>query len=182
MRELSLNVLDIAENSFKAKAKTVEVSIIQSGNVLTISIKDDGVGMDEEFLKRVVDPFTTTRTTRKVGMGIPLFKMVAEQSGGTFDITSEVGVGTTVTATFMIDNVDRPPLGDIADTIVSMIGNLGDSELIFNFQAFGESFTLDTNEVKRELENIPINTPEILVFLRDMINENIKTNCRGVSL
>ncbi len=182
MRELSLNVLDIAENSFKAKAKTVEVSIVQKENILTISIKDDGCGMDEDFLKKVVDPFTTTRTTRKVGMGIPLFKMVAEQSGGEFKITSEKGVGTTVTATFMIDHVDRPPLGDIADTVVSMIGNLGEAELVFYFEAFGTSFTLDTKEVKKELEGIPINTPEILVFLRDMINENIKTNFRGVSL
>ncbi len=182
MRELSLNVLDIAENSFKAKAKTVEVSIVQKENILTIRIKDDGCGMDEDFLKRVVDPFTTTRTTRKVGMGIPLFKMVAEQSGGEFKITSKKGVGTTVTATFLIDHVDRPPLGDIADTIVSMIGNLGEAELVFYFKAFGTSFTLDTKEVKKELENIPINTPEILVFLRDMINENIKTNFRGVSL
>ena len=182
MRELSLNVLDIAENSFKAKAKTVEISIIQKDNLLTIIVKDDGIGMDEDFLKRVTDPFTTTRTTRKVGMGIPLFKMVAQQSGGTFGIESKVGKGTTVTATFQIDNVDRPPLGDVAETMTSIIANLGDARLIFNFSAFGEVFTLDTDEVKKELGEIPINAPEILVFLRDMINENIKTNCRGVSL
>lgn len=182
MRELSLNVLDIAENSFKANAKTVEISIIQKDDLLSIIVKDDGKGMDEEFLKKVTDPFTTTRTTRKVGMGIPLFKMVAEQSGGDFKIRSEVNKGTIVTATFQIDNVDRPPLGDIAETITSIIANLGQSRLIFNFTAFGESFTLDTDEVNKELEGIPINAPEILVFLRDMINENIKTNCRGVSL
>lgn len=182
MRELSLNVLDIAENSFKAKAETVEISIIQKHNLLTIVIKDDGVGMDADFLAKVTDPFTTTRTTRKVGMGIPLFKMVAEQSGGDFKIESLPKKGTTVTATFKVDNVDRPPLGDIAGTITSIIANLEQSRLIFNFSAFGADFTLDTDEVKKELDNIPINTPEILVFLRDMINENIKTNCRGISL
>lgn len=182
MRELSLNILDIAENSFKAKASLVEISILQEENMLSIIIKDNGCGMDEEFLSRVTDPFTTTRTTRKVGMGIPLFKMAAEQSGGSFNITSKVGVGTTVTATFEIDNVDRPPLGDIADTIVSIIGNLGDCDLIFRYKAFETDFTLDTKEVRRELENLPINTPEILVFLRDMIKENVKTYFRGVSL
>lgn len=182
MRELSLNILDIAENSFKAKASLVEISVIQEENLLTIKIKDNGCGMDKDFLQRVVDPFTTTRTTRKVGMGIPLLKMVAEMSGGGFSVESEKGVGTVVTATFLVDSVDRPPLGDIAETIVSMIGNLDGAELIFYYKAFGSSFTLDTREVKKELEDIPINTPEILIFLREMINENIKTNYRGVSL
>lgn len=182
MRELSLNVLDIAENSFKAKATLVEISIVQKENLLSITIKDNGCGMDEDFLKRVVDPYTTTRTTRKVGMGIPLFKMVAEQSGGNFHITSKKGKGTVVTATFLVDHLDRPPLGDIAETIVSMIGNLEGSDLVFYYEAFGQDFTLDTRLVRKELENIPINTPEILVFLRDMIKENIKTDYRGVSL
>ncbi len=182
MRELSLNILDIAENSFKAQAKLVEVSVILKENILTITVKDDGVGMDEDFLKNVTDPYSTTRTTRKVGMGIPLFKMAAEQSGGDFSITSRKGEGTTVTATFTVDNIDRPPLGDIAETITSMVGNLDESDLVFNYCAFDTDFTLDTREVKKELDGIPLNTPEILVFLREMIKENIKTNFRGVSL
>lgn len=182
MRELSLNILDIAENSFKAGANLVEVSVVQEGNILSIAIDDDGCGMNSELLSRVTDPFTTTRTTRRVGMGIPLIKMQAELCGGKFSIWSEEGVGTKVKATFEIDNVDRPPLGDIADTVVSMIGNLGTAELVFYFKAFGSEFTLDTRAVKAELEGIEINTPEILIFLREMINENIKTKNRGVSL
>ncbi len=182
MREISLNILDIAENSFKAKAKLVKISVIAEDNLLSVQIDDDGVGMSEDFLQRVTDPFTTTRTTRKVGMGIPLLKMEAEMSGGEFSIHSVEGEGTKVLATFKIDNIDRPPLGDIADTVVSMVGNLNQAELLFYYKAFGSDFTLDTREVKKELDGIPISEPEILVFLRDLINENIKTKYRGVSL
>ena len=109
MRELALNILDIAENSVKAGASLVRVLVEAKDGRLTIEISDNGCGMDAEFVKRVTDPFTTTRTTRKVGMGIPLFKMAAEMADGTFSITSEKGVGTTVTATFVLDHIDRAP-------------------------------------------------------------------------
>ena len=121
MRELALHVLDIAENSVKANASLVTVEIIAKDNILTIRISDDGRGMSEEFLSKVTDPFTTTRTTRKVGMGIPLLKQAAETSGGAFDIKSKLGVGTTVTATFLLDDVDRMPLGDVAETATTLL-------------------------------------------------------------
>ena len=115
MRELSLNVLDIAQNSISAGASEVEITVeeISSASKMTIIIKDNGCGMDEETVRNVMDPFYTTRTTRKVGMGVPLFKMAAESTGGSFDIVSELGVGTTVTAVFGLSNIDRMPLGDI---------------------------------------------------------------------
>lgn len=182
MRELSLNILDITENSLKAGSTLTEVTVAVNDGVVSISIKDNGCGMDKDFLKRVTDPFTTTRTTRKVGMGIPLFKMAAEMCGGTFTIESEKNVGTVVTATFPVNSIDRPPLGNIADTIVSVVGNLCGTDLIFNFSVDGDAFTLDTRDVRKELDGIPIDSPEILVFLRDMINENVKTHYRGVIL
>ena len=104
MRELSLNILDIVENSVRAGATLIKVSVIAKDGFLTIEIADDGKGMSEEFLRSVTDPFTTTRTTRKVGMGIPLFKMAAETANGSFDIKSKLGAGTTVTAKFEIDH------------------------------------------------------------------------------
>ena len=183
MRELSLNILDIAENSFKAKAKKVEIFVIANEDFLTITVKDDGCGMEEEFLKRVTDPFTTTRTTRKVGMGIPLIKMQSELCEGKFSIESKKGVGTTLTASFKTNHIDRPPLGDIAETIVSLIADLKGTELSFFFSAFGEEFSLSTEEIKEQLgDEIPIDSPEILIFIRDLIKENIKINFGGFSL
>lgn len=174
MRELALNILDITENSVKAGAKLVEISIIAEGNLLTISIKDDGCGMDYEFLKKVTDPFTTTRTTRKVGMGVPLFKMAAEMAGGTFSIESTKNVGTKVIATFQIDNIDREPLGNMADTMVTLLSDDYATEYLLTVSVDGNQFSLDTRELKEQLGGISITEPQVLSFVREMINENIK--------
>lgn len=174
MRELALNILDIVENSVKAKASIVNIDVIAKGNILTITVADDGLGMDEDFLKKVEDPFTTTRTTRKVGMGVPLFKMAAEMSGGTFDIKSKKGVGTTVTATFEIDNVDRVPLGDLADTMVALISDEVSTEYVLKVSVEDEIFVFDTRELKEQLDGVSVCEPEILLFVRQMIKENIK--------
>ena len=121
MKELSLNVLDIAQNSVKAGAQHLDIELSRRDGWLTIRIADDGCGMDEAFLRSVTDPFTTTRTTRKVGMGLPLFKLAAEQTGGALSITSRQGEGhgTTVTATFDTNHVDCAPLGDLTGMIVA---------------------------------------------------------------
>ncbi len=174
MRELALNILDIVENSVKAKASIVNIDVIAKGNILTIIIADDGLGMDEEFLKKVEDPFTTTRTTRKVGMGVPLFKMAAQMAGGTFDINSKKGVGTTVTATFEIDNVDRAPLGDLSDTMVTLISDEVSTEYVLKVSVEDEIFVFDTRELKEQLDGVSVCEPEILLFVRQMIKENIK--------
>ncbi|MBR6788336.1 MAG: sensor histidine kinase [Clostridia bacterium] len=182
MRELSLNLLDIAENSVKAKATLIEITVTVKANLLTFVIKDNGCGMDEAFLAKVTDPFTTTRTTRKVGMGIPLLKMIAEMSGGEFAITSEKGVGTTTSATFQLDHINRPPLGDLADSIVALVTDLGDSNLIFTYSVENEKFVFDTREVRAELEDIPMDNPEILVFIRDLIKQNVEITNGGLNI
>ena len=173
MRELALHVLDIAENSVKANATLVTVEIEAVDNVLTIRISDDGKGMSEDFLKRVTDPFTTTRTTRKVGMGIPLFKQAAETSGGTFEIKSELGVGTVVTVTFKLDDIDRMPLGDVAETATTLL--YPDCDFVWKYKVGEEEFVFDTREVREELGDIPIDSPEIVVFLKSMLKENIES-------
>ena len=119
MTEISLNILDVAQNSISAGAKLIEISVVADikSDTLTVVIKDNGCGMDEEKLKKVIDPFFTTRTTRKVGLGIPFYKLAAENTGGTFNITSQLGLGTTVTAVFGLSHIDRMPLGDINFTI-----------------------------------------------------------------
>ena len=173
MRELALNILDIAENSVKAGATLVRISVRAERGLLTIEIADDGCGMDAEFLKRVTDPFTTTRTTRKVGMGIPLFKMAAEMAGGTFRIESEKGKGTTVRATFELGHIDRAPLGDLADTVVTLIGGGCKSDFRFEIGTEKGGFEFDTRELKAELDGVDISEPDVLVFVRDMIKENL---------
>ena len=178
MRELALHILDIAENSVKANATLVTVEILAKDNVLTIRISDDGKGMSEEFLSRVTDPFTTTRTTRKVGMGIPLLKQAAETGGGTFEIKSQVGVGTVVTSTFQLDDIDRMPLGDIAETATTLLYPYCDFKWIY--QVEDREFVFDTREVKRELEGIPIDSPEIIAFLKSMLKENIESINGGI--
>ncbi len=181
MREIALNILDIAENSVKANAKLVEIDVVAADDLLTVSIVDDGTGMDKKFLARVTDPFTTTRTTRKVGMGIPLFKMASEMAGGQFEISSEKGVGTSVKATFQISHIDRAPLGDVADTMVTLLSSEKDTDFRLHIAVDNNTFDFDTRELKAELGGIPVDTPEILVFVRDMIKDNI-INVGGAKL
>lgn len=172
MRELSLNILDIVENSVKAEAKIVYIDVIAKDNVLTISIKDDGKGMSEEFLSRVTDPYTTTRTTRKVGMGLPFLKMEAEMAGGTFDIRSKLGEGTVVTTTFTIDHIDRPPLGDLGETMSILISNGDEVDYVLHFVFKDTDFVFDTRELKAQLDGVPMDEPEVLLFIKNYIREN----------
>ena len=173
MRELSLNILDIVQNSIKAKASDIEIDIVEAQDILTITIKDNGVGMNKEILDKVTDPFTTTRTTRKVGLGIPLFKMASENSGGKFNISSTLGEGTIVQATFMVDNIDRPPLGDIASTFTSLIYMESSIRYILYYERNGKYFSVDTDEVKDTLGSVQITEYEVLKFIESMINENM---------
>lgn len=173
MRELALNILDIVENSVKANATLVEIDVIAKDNLLTIAIKDDGKGMSKEFLAKVTDPYTTTRTTRKVGMGLPLLKMEAEMSGGSFKIESELGVGTTVTTCFEINHIDRPPLGDLGETMSTLLCNGDLVDYVLNYSVDDVGFSLDTRELKNELDGIPLDEPEVLLFVKNYIRENI---------
>lgn len=180
MREIALHILDIVENSVKAKATLVEVIVEAKNNLLTVTIRDNGKGMDKEFLSRVTDPFTTTRTTRKVGMGIPLLKQAAETAGGEFTITSELGKGTEVKASFVIDNIDRMPLGNVAETAVTVLNPAVDFVWVYTVE--DRTFTFDTREVKEELGDIPIDSPEIVTFLKSLLTENIESINGGINL
>lgn len=174
MRELSLNILDVVQNSITAGASliTVEVNENTVDKTLLIGIYDNGKGMSEEQVKSVIDPFFTTRTTRKVGMGIPLFKMAAEQTGGSLDIKSELGVGTKVCANFKTDSVDFTPLGDVASTIQMLITMNTDRDFVYKLTVDGKEFVADTREIKEILGDVPLDTYEVSQWLKDFITEN----------
>ncbi len=176
MRELSLNVLDIAQNSVRAEASLIKIELIEStkDNTLEISVSDDGKGMTPEQLQRVRDPFFTTRTTRKVGMGIPLFRMAAEMTGGSFDIESTPGVGTKTTARFCTDHLDFTPVGDMCSTVVMLITMNLHIDFVYVRQTDTGSFTLDTRQLKEILGDVPLNEPSIAAWLKDYITENTK--------
>lgn len=175
MNELSLHILDICENSIKAKATLVQLDIIEDTkmNLYQIIIKDNGTGMCEEILKTVSDPFYTTRTTRNVGLGISLFKLAAELAEGSLEIESTLGVGTTVTTTFKHNHIDRAPLGDISDTLIALITR-GDSDIIYNHLYNGKEYQFSTIEVKEVLEGIPLNDTNIILWIKENIKEGLK--------
>lgn len=181
MKEISLNILDVVGNSVKAKADRIDIIITESvkRDVLELTIKDDGCGMAPEFLERVTDPFTTTRTTRKVGLGLPLLKMAAEGCNGTFAITSEVGKGTEVKTTFQLSHLDRMPLGNMAETMSVLIGMNDKIRYVYTHTTDEDSFVVDTKEIQDTLgEEIPLSTPEILVWIQDFVKENLE-NIKG---
>lgn len=177
MTEISLNVLDIAQNSIKAGAKLIEISCLidTKNDSLVISIKDDGCGMSAEQLARVTDPFFTTRTTRKVGLGVSFFKMAAEMTGGNFEITSEQGVGTNVTARFVLSSIDRMPLGNMSDTIETLIVYNTQIDFIYTYTVDDECFTLSTTEMKEILGGIPLDSPDVVAYIREFLTENTST-------
>ena len=174
MKEISLNVLDIVENSIKAKATLIEVEIriIPGEDALSVKVRDNGEGMTEEQVQKVTDPFYTTRTTRNVGLGIPFLKMAAEMTGGKFSISSNINSGTEVEASFVLSHIDRMPLGDINSTIHLLI--VGNTEIDFVYRYFfGEKyFVLDTRECRKILGEIPFYVPEVSSFLREYLDEN----------
>ena len=176
MRELSLNVLDIAQNSVRAEASLIKIELIEDTkkNTLEISVSDDGKGMTPEQLQSVRDPFFTTRTTRKVGMGIPLFRMAAEMTGGSFDIESTLGVGTKTTARFCTDHLDFTPVGDMCSTVIMLITMNLHIDFVYVRRLDGRSFTLDTRQLKEILGDVPLNEPSITAWLKDYITENTK--------
>lgn len=175
MNDLSLHALDVAQNSVSAGAKSVRIAMIdRAGGMRTFSIEDDGCGMDEDFLRAVTSPFTTSRKTRKVGLGIPLLKMAAEMAGGGLSIESAPGRGTRLTATFDTHNIDCPPLGDMGGTMLLLIQQRPDIRFVYDRQAPGGRFTLDTDELRRELEGVPLDCPEVLDFVQRFVSENEK--------
>jgi len=174
MKELSLNILDVTENSVKAGASKTEILLEETEDTLTIKIVDDGCGMDEETVKSVVDPFYTTRTTRKVGLGVPLLKMAAEQTGGSFSVESSVGKdnhGTCVTAVFNKNHLDFTPLGDIVSTVTTLIQGHPDTDFYFSHKTPKGEVELDTREIRQVLEGVPLNSYEVIKWIEDYLKE-----------
>lgn len=174
MPELSLNVLDVAENSVRAGASHVKIVIEadEAADKLSITIEDDGCGMTEEQIRRVEDPFFTTRTTRKVGLGVPFFKSAALAAGGDFSIESEPGVGTVVRAAFGLTHIDRMPLGDISATIHTLVVYNQQIDFYFEYRVNDKSFSLDTKELREVLGGVPFDVPEVSRYIMEYLREN----------
>ncbi len=172
--EISLNILDVAQNSISAGAALTEITvdIDSKADTLTVCINDNGCGMNEEQVKAVTDPFYTTRKTRKIGLGVPFFKTAAENTGGSFTITSEVGVGTKVKAVFGLSHIDRMPLGDMTFTVHTLVTLNCDIDFLYRYSVDGKSFTLDTREFREILGGVPFNVPEVSDYIKSYLTEN----------
>jgi len=171
VQDLSLHILDIAENSLAAGARRVEIRIEEDmqADRVTIEIVDDGCGMDEEMVKRALDPFFTTKTVRRVGLGLPLLAEACRMSNGQLCLQSCPGGGTTVRATFQRSHIDRKPLGNIGDTLITLIVGHPEVDLFYEHRKDGAHFSLDTREIRAELGNVPLNAPKIASGLRASI-------------
>ncbi len=181
MKEISLNILDIVQNSVKAGAGLIEITIEESEKTLRFSVKDDGCGMSADFLEKVVSPFSTTRTTRKVGLGIPLLKMSAEMTGGWLAISSKSDRehedhGTFLEALFCKDSIDCVPLGDIVGTMCTLIHGMGKEDIVFVHRTPRGEVSLSTREMRQLLgEDIPLSSPEIVGWVGDYLREQYQT-------
>ncbi len=178
MKELSLNILDITQNSITARAKNIIISLIENDDGwLTLTITDDGCGMSEETLRTVMDPFYTTRTTRKVGMGIPLLKLACEQTGGALNIVSKDEKnypdehGTTVCATFDTKHIDMTPVGDMISTIEVLLQGHPEVDYLYVHKTPRFNVEMDTKELRAVLGDISLGEPEILQWVRGFLSE-----------
>lgn len=177
MKEISLHIMDIVQNSITADATLIEVSLdIQyANNMVSIAIRDNGRGMSKEMLAQVTSPFVTTRTTRRVGLGISLFQAGTQASGGEFCIDSTEGVGTALQATYGLDHLDRPPIGDFAGTMHTLIVSNPDIDFLVTVIVDGAQDVLDTREVREALGNdVPLDMPDVSLWLRENLDEMFK--------
>ncbi len=177
MEDLSLHVLDIAENSIEAGATRIEILVNENkkSNVLTLQIKDNGKGMDKKSLKKVFDPFYTTKEMKRIGLGLSMLAQAAKEADGSFDISSKKGKGTTIIANFVYDHVDRKPIGNMAETIVALIASKGlDVDFVYKHTKNSNHFVLDTRVLKRELNGVPINDVEVLSTLRESLKRELR--------
>jgi hypothetical protein len=176
MLELAAHILDIAENSVRAGARLIEINIDEdtAKDSLSIEIIDDGHGMKEEEIKKALDPFYTTKTVRRIGLGLPLLADAAQRSGGHFNLESQEGQGTTVNATFGLSHVDRQPLGDITGTLTVLIAGNSNVDFLYKHKRNHRQFELDTRQIRKETGDIPINHPEILKYIRGVLEEGFE--------
>ena len=183
MKDLSLHVMDIAQNSIVAGASLIQigVKVEHQKDHMSISIEDNGCGMDAEMVEAVVSPFTTSRTTRKVGLGIPMFKAGAESCDGDFELRSTPGVGTYIAASYRISHLDRPPLGDMAETMLALVVCNPELDFVYDYTVDGEEYLFDTRMIRETLGNVvPLNLPEVAAWIRDYLKEGINELNGGV--
>ena len=182
MNELSLNILDIAQNSIAADATLVEIDVEEdsSSDRLILRVKDNGKGMSEDFLRSVEDPFITTRTTRKIGLGISFLKEAAEMTGGSIFLKSKPGVGTTVTALFVMSHIDRQPIGNLTETIITLVSFNPTIDFCVRYKVNENEFVFSTQEAKAILgEDAALNSPAVVSFLTEYIREHIENLSGG---
>lgn len=171
-----MHILDMVQNSIEAGATRVELVIDEdrSADLLSVTVSDNGRGMDEDYIQRVLDPFVTTRKTRRVGLGLPLIAATAERCAGRLTIESTKGEGTRVKVTFQLSHIDRPPLGDMKSTLLSIVVGRSDIDLHYVHSGDGRRFEFDTAEIKRVLGDVPLSDPEVLHWLDEYLDQDIK--------
>lgn len=177
-------MMDVAQNSVRAKASLVEITVEESdkNDFLAVTVSDNGCGMTEEQVQQVTDPFFTTRTTRRVGLGVPLFKMSAEQTGGSFEIQSQLGRGTRTQARYVKSHVDMTPLGDINSTISILIRCNPDIDFVYTRTTDRGTFTLDTRELREVLQDVRLDTPDVVEWIEQFLEEQTENICGGAEL
>ena len=176
MKTLSDHILDIVQNSVSAKATLIEIIVEEDkiADLCSLIIRDNGCGMSKETLAKAINPFFTSRTTRKVGLGIPLLKYNAEAAGGSFSLESELNVGTVLTARFQLSNIDRPPLGDIWETLYLMFLSYTDGNLVYQHKTAKGDFKLSSDELKEVLGNVSYQQKEIREGILELIKSNLE--------
>jgi len=176
MIELALHILDIAENSLRAEATLVEISVVEDlvGDRLSITISDNGHGMTPDEVERAMDPFFTTKKVRRIGLGLPMLKQACISTGGSFTIESQPGKGTSVTAEFVHSHIDRQPLGDVPGAIIALILEQPEVDILYTHRRNVSVYTMDTREIRAELGDIPLNHHEVVTLIRDNIAEGLK--------
>ncbi len=175
MEDISLHILDIAENSVSAGATLIKITISEETpkDLLTVEIEDNGKGIPEDIRLKVLDPFVTTRTTRKVGLGLPLLAQAARDTGGDITVKAADTSGTIVTAAFKPGHIDMKPLGNISETLVVLIAGSPQVDFLFTYHKNSNAFSLDTRKIKKELEGLPITSPPVLSFLRNYLSTSL---------
>jgi hypothetical protein len=176
MKDISFHILDIVQNSLHAGADKIIIELVEDtfDGTLQLTITDNGSGMDHQTTEQVTDPFFTSSTTKKVGLGLPLLKQNAEQTGGYFEVKSDLNIGTTVTATFFTGNIDMIPEGDLAATLITLIAAEPGRNFIYRQEKDGEEFEVDTAAIRTELGDVELNRSEVLEFIADFIRSNVR--------
>lgn len=176
MEDLSLHILDIVENSIAAGANRVEIRVIEDTrkDILSVEIRDNGKGMSEEVLENAVDPFYTTRTTRKVGLGLSLLSQSAKEAEGDMTIKSKEDEGTTIYAYFKHSHIDRKPLGNMAETLIVLIAGNPDIDFLYEHRLNNRAYSIDTKDIREELGDVPLSSPDVIEAIRKDIQNGLK--------